>query len=308
MSLVDLALAQPAGERRAYLRSACDGNAALFSQAWHYVEWEERMGGFLLESLYSLDLADTEFQPGQLLLDGRFRIVARIGEGGMGIVYEAMDEKLGRRIAIKCAKAGFRKRLPPEVRLATEIGHPNVCKIFEIHTAVTDHGEVDFLTMEFLEGETLSGRLRTGPLPEKEVRAIAQQLTAGLAAAHRCRVIHGDLKSSNIILSKDAADNTRVVITDFGLARGAEAVAASVTSASFGGGAAAGTPDYMAPELWKGQQASVASDIYALGVIVYEMLAGTRLPGQGLPWEQRLTRKPPSVHPKWNAILACCLD
>src|SRR5258706_15374939 len=113
----------------------------------------------------------------------------------MGIVYEAVDEKLERRIALKCDKAEFRKRIPPEVRNASEISHPNVCKIFEIHTASTQQGEVDFLTMEFLDGQTLAERLQDGPLPEAEARTIARQLCAGLAEAHRNGVIHGDLKS-----------------------------------------------------------------------------------------------------------------
>jgi len=97
-------------------------------------------------------------------------------------------KRLGRRIALKCAKSGFHKRLPPEVRHASEISHPNVCKIFEIHTASTSGGEVDFLTMEFLEGETLAARLGRERLPEIEARAIGRQICAGLAEAHRNRV------------------------------------------------------------------------------------------------------------------------
>ncbi len=158
------------------------------------------------------------FEPGELL-DGRFRIVREVARGGMGIVYEAVDEKLDRRIAVKCAKAGFRKRLPPEVRNASEISHPNVCKIFEIHTVPTAQGDIDFITMEFLDGETLAERLRRGPLPQEEARMIARQLAAGLAEAHRNQVIHGDLKSNNIILTATADGAPRAVITDFGLAR-----------------------------------------------------------------------------------------
>jgi serine/threonine protein kinase len=138
----------------------------------------------------------------------------------MAIVYEAIDEKLGRRIAVKCAKAGFRTRLTPEVIAATKIAHDSVCKIFEIHTAATNRGEIDFITMEFLDGPTLTERLRDGPLPEREARIIAQQLCPGLAAAHRSHVIHGDLKSNNVILTKAADGSHRAVITDFGLAHG----------------------------------------------------------------------------------------
>ena len=173
MNLVEMALARPADERASYLENACDHDSQLFEEVWKYVEWEERMKGFLLDPLV-LPASERGFGPGELL-NGRFLIVREVGQGGMGIVYEAIDEKLDRRrIAIKCAKAGFRKRLPPEVLHASEIAHPNVCRIFEIHTFSTDHGEIDFLTMEFLDGETLAERLRRGPLPEKEARTIAQ--------------------------------------------------------------------------------------------------------------------------------------
>jgi hypothetical protein len=202
MSLVDLALSQPENQRESCLRNACSGNTDLFSQAWNYVQWETRMDGFLLDPLFSAPEKEAPFEPGRLL-ESRFRIEREVARGGMGIVYEAFDEKLGRRIALKCARSGFGKRLPPEVRHASEISHPNVCRIFEIHTASTAAGDVDFLTMEFLEGETLGARLGRGPLTEAEARGIGAQICAGLAEAHRNRVVHGDLKSNNVILARD---------------------------------------------------------------------------------------------------------
>jgi serine/threonine protein kinase len=269
MNLVELALDQPEQARRAYLQRACAGESELFDQAWEYVQWESRMQGFLLEPLYSPpSLNEHPFGPGELL-DGRFRILREIAQGGMGVVYEAMDERLDRRIAIKCAKTGFRKRLPPEVRHAREITHPNVCKIFEIHTAHTPPGEIDFVTMEYLEGETLADRLKRGPVPEAEARAIARQLCSGLAEAHSQGVIHGDLKSNNVILTKVADDSTRSVITDFGMSRATEAAQSTLQSGPRGG-----TPDYMAPELLEGGKASVASDVYALGVMLHELVSG----------------------------------
>jgi eukaryotic-like serine/threonine-protein kinase len=306
MNLVDLALAQPAGEREAYLHNACAEDPKLFERVWDYVQREERMGEFLRESIYSLELFDVAFEPGQLLLDGRFRIERKVGEGGMGIVYEAWDATLDQRVALKFAKTGFRKRLPPEVRHAREIAHDNVCKIFEIHTAPTDRGEIDFIVMEFLEGETLTERLNKGALPKKEARAIARQLAAGLAAAHRHRVIHGDLKSNNVILTKSADGGPRAVITDFGLARGVEGVQAIVKSGGLA--VSGGTPDYMAPELWKGHKVSAATDIYALGVILYEMLTGTRLQSPDIPWDKRLRLKPPKVNVWWDGILLRCVN
>ena len=297
MSLVELALARPSGERESYLRSACSDDPELFDQVRKYVDWDERMDGFLLDPLYSV-LAEHHFEPGDVL-DGRFRIVREVAQGGMGVVYEAWDEKLERRIAVKCAKAGFRKRLPPEVRNARDITHPNVCKIFEIHTASTEQGEIDFLAMEFLDGETLAEKLHQGRLPKEEATAIARQLCAGLAEAHRDQVIHGDLKSGNVILTKGTDGSLRAVITDFGLARRPEASQRTMQS-----GEAGGTPDYMAPELLRGEKASTASDVYALGVILHELVSGRRPPAAD---ESALSWKP-AVHQKWDHILARCLD
>ena len=280
MSLVELALTRSATDREAYLREACEGDSELFEQVWRYVEWEERMKGFLLDPLYPALSYEHPFEPGELL-DDRFRIVREVAQGGMGVVYEAFDEKLQRRIALKCAKAGFRKRLPPEVRNATAISHPNVCKTFEIHSASTRQGEIDFLTMEFLEGETLADRVARGPIAADEARAIALQLCAGLAEAHRNGVIHGDLKTNNVLLTSVPGGSVRAVITDFGMARTVASDQAAAQSGPLGG-----TPDYMAPELWKGEKATAASDIYALGVILSQLGSGRR----------------------WERIRARCLD
>src|SRR5260370_20096366 len=145
---------------------------------------------------------DDAVAPGQLLED-RFRVVRRIARGGMGVVYEAFDEKLNRAIALTCARGGHARPLSPEVRLATEISHPNICKIYEIHTAQTSEGPLEFFTMELLEGETLADRLERGPLPRQDAETIARHLCAGLAEAHRHHIIHADLKSANVILSKN---------------------------------------------------------------------------------------------------------
>jgi serine/threonine protein kinase/tetratricopeptide (TPR) repeat protein len=301
MSLVDSALAQPSEERESYLCRECAGDSQLFEQARDYVQWEERMSGFLLEPFCSLELFDPALEPGELL-EGRFRIVREVGEGGMAIVYEAVDEKLGKRIAIKCAKAGFRTRLTPEVRHATEISHPNVCKIFEIHTAETDRGEIDFITMELLDGPTLAERLRQGPLPPIDATAIANQLCLGLAEAHRNHVIHGDLKSNNIILTH-TPDGVRAVITDFGLARRSASQQPTVQSGELGG-----APDYMAPELLTGEKQSVSSDIYALGVILHEMAVRRRPFGAEATWQERLEGRPAPLKHAWHRVVARCLE
>jgi serine/threonine protein kinase len=307
MRLVELALARPADERQTSLLSACEGDTELFDQAWKYVQWEQCMNGFLLDPLHPPSSCDQMFEPGELL-DGRFRIVREVAQGGMGVVYEAVDERLERRVAIKCAKVGFGKRLTPEVRNATKISHPNVCKTFEIHTAANKHGEIDFLTMEFIEGETLAERLRHELPTREEVCTIARQLCAGLAAAHHNQVIHGDLKSNNVILATGGDGKIRAVITDFGLACGLEAAHRGAESEELGG-----TPRYMAPELWKGERPSVASDLYALGVILSE-LQSERQPH--LPQvhareqlrKKRLIWRPFTVHTKLDRLCARCVD
>jgi tetratricopeptide (TPR) repeat protein/TolB-like protein len=294
MSLVDAAMAQPPGEREQYLRRLCGGDPELFEQARDYVESEERMGGFLLKPFCTLEVFNPVLEPGEVL-EGRFRIERQVGEGGMAIVYEAFDETLKKRIAVKCAKPGFEARLTPEAGHATQVAHDNVCKIFDFHSAGRGRGEIDFITMEFLYGRTLTERLAEGPLPEREARAIGRQICAGLAAAHRNNVIHGDLKSNNIILTKAADGSLRAVITDFGLARRIQPQPEGPYPGE-SGSAVGGAPDYMAPELQNGEKSSVASDIYALGVICREMLTGTRA-----------CVKPLRAHSKWDGILARCL-
>jgi tetratricopeptide (TPR) repeat protein len=203
---------------------------------------------------------DEPLAAGELLV-GRFRVVRRIAQGGMGIVYEAYDEKLGRRIALKCARRGHGGHLSPEVRLATEVSHTNICKIYEIHTEERAYGPLDFFTMEFLEGQTLSSRLRDGPLRRQEQETIARQVCAGLAEAHGRQIVHGDLKSANVILTKNPDGTLRAVITDFGLAR-----------ALWSPGSPGGTPGYMAPELYAGAPSTIASDVYALGALLHELV------------------------------------
>ena len=199
----------------------------------------------------TLELLDRPFEPGELVA-GRFRVLNEVGRGGMGVVYEAYDQKLDRRVALKTAVRGHDNRLPPEARAAREVSHFNVCKVYELHSTRTKLGEVEFLTMEFIAGETLSARLRrTGPLPLEQDRDIARQICAGLAQAHRQGVVHGDLKCGNIILTETPEGGTRAVITDFGLASlnppGEE---------DPGPGPLRGSFDYMAPELFSGARPS----------------------------------------------------
>jgi tetratricopeptide (TPR) repeat protein len=192
----------------------------------------------------------------------------------MGVVYEALDEKLNSHVALKCARQGYRYRLPPEARAARDVSHYNVCKVHELHAVMTPAGLLDCLSMEVIDGETLAQRIRReGPLSSRAAREVAIQVCAGLAQAHRQGVVHGDLKCENVILARSPENRLRAVITDFGLA----------TMAEDGdhGESRGGTVEYMAPEQFLGARASALSDIYALGVMFHFMLTGrtpARLP------------------------------
>ncbi len=206
------------------------------------------------------------FLPGTKIAD-RYRIVSLVGRGGMGEVYRADDLKLGHTVALKFLPkdlADDPRRLQlfhDEVRLARQISHPNVCRVHDI-------GEVDgqhFLSMEYIDGEDLRGLLRRiGRLPKNKGIEIAQQLCMGLSAAHEKGVLHRDLKPANIMLD----GRGQVRITDYGLAR----------SVSDGSRAAevAGTPAYMAPEQLARGATSIQSDLYSMGLVLYEVFTGRR--------------------------------
>jgi serine/threonine protein kinase/tetratricopeptide (TPR) repeat protein len=305
IGLVQSTLSLDPALRDAWLKNACAGDAELFDAVWAYVKAEDRMQGFLLDPLCTAILHEYPFEPGELVCD-QFRILSEVGRGGMGVVYKALDEKLHRHVAIKCAQRNLQNLLIPEARAALEVSHPNVCKLHELRTTKTAAGSVDFLTMEYVSGETLNARIdRAGPLPEKEAREIALQVCAGLTQVHKQGVIHGDLKAGNIILGESQDGGPRAVITDFGLAkfRHSGVDGAHVMSAQ------GGTRAYMAPELFEGAKASIASDIYALGVILFELVAGHRpYQSEELLGEPHLTGKPPAVHAAWDRILARCLN
>lgn len=215
-------------------------------------------------------VVEGRFLPGRLIA-GRYRIIALLGKGGMGEVYRADDLTLGQAVALKFlpdAAAGdpaLLERFRNEVRIARRISHPNVCRVYDV-------GEVDgqtFFTMEYVDGEDLASLLRRiGRLPQDKAVEIARQLCAGLAAAHAKGVLHRDLKPANIMLD----GRGQVVITDFGLAGVADEIrGAEVRS---------GTPAYMAPEQLAGKEVSTRSDIYALGLVLYEVFTGKRAFGE----------------------------
>jgi serine/threonine-protein kinase len=203
------------------------------------------------------------FAPGAIL-DSRYRVLGLLGRGGMGEVYRADDLRLGQQVALKFLPAVLSRdpvrlaQFHNEVRTARQVSHPNVCRVYDI-------GEIEgqlFITMEYVDGEDLSSLLRRiGRLPEDKALDIARQICAGLAAAHERGVLHRDLKPANIML-----DGTgKVRLMDFSLAAAGE-----VTDIR------AGTPAYMAPEQLAGQEVTIRSDIYALGLVLYEIFTGRR--------------------------------
>jgi serine/threonine-protein kinase len=204
------------------------------------------------------------FVPGSLVA-GRYRIVALLGQGGMGEVYRADDLALGQAVALKFLPRELSSdpqrlaRLRSEVSIARQVSHPNVCRVYDIGEV----GEDRFLSMEYIDGEDLTSLLRRiGRLPQDKGIEIARQLCAGLAAVHDRGALHRDLKPGNIMI--DGRGSVR--LADFGLA--------GVADPAAGQGELSGTPAYMAPEQFEGRPASVHSDLYALGLVLYEIFTG----------------------------------
>jgi hypothetical protein len=261
--------------------------------------------------------------PTDLVIADRYRMVRFIGRGGMGEVYEVEDLELGSHLALKTLGEQLARdprmvsRLKREGQLARKVTHANVCRIFDIgYDRRADDGSIPliFITMELLAGETLRERLsRNGPMSSAAALPIVRQLAEGLAAAHASGVIHRDFKSDNVMLLSDG-DGARAVVTDFGLARAAVENDVGLSSS----GRLIGTAAYMAPEQAMCEPATTAVDIYALGVVMFEMVTG-RLPFNGSsPMAtalERLRRPAPSARmyvpdldPTWDAVIGKCLE
>jgi len=260
------------------------------------------------------------------VLAGRFRLVRPLGRGGMGEVFEAEDLELGERVALKTIRPDLAgeaislQRFRREVQMARRVTHRNVCRIFDVFHHGGDEageaGEVVFLTMELLEGEALDRRLvREGPLGLPDAFEIARQLASALDAAHEAGIIHRDLKSANVMLVDEADGQTRVVVTDFGLAR--PQMGDALTAALTVDGSALGTPDYMAPEQVERGEVTAAADLYAFGITLYEMVTGRRpfIGDSPLTTAVKRLREPPpppttfrpDLEPVWEGVILRCL-
>jgi serine/threonine protein kinase len=264
------------------------------------------------------------FAPEERVAD-RYRILRFVASGGMGEVYEAEDLELHQRVALKAirphiaAERRVTERFKREILFARRVTHPNVCRIFDVGFHTRPSGErVTFLTMELLEGETLAARLhRAGRMKTEEALPLVQQMAAALSAAHAAGVVHRDFKSANVMLVS-SEDGPRAVITDFGLARGIDQQNLGDERNSTEQRELVGTPAYMAPEQVALLDISSSVDVYALGVVMYEMLTG-RLPFSGetpmLTAVKRLSEPPPSprlhcadIPSQWERTILRCLE
>ncbi|HSE41215.1 MAG TPA: protein kinase [Acidobacteriota bacterium] len=251
------------------------------------------------------------------VLVGRFRILRELGRGGMGAVYEAMDQELEAKVALKIMQSNLisdsaaRERFHREINLARKVTHPNACRIFDLF----QHGDLLFLTMELLPGETLQQKIkRDGPLDLLSTISIVLQILEPLSEMHRIGIVHRDLKASNIILVPNGS-KVRAVLTDFGLAVGLSGSDSFEVTQT---GQVLGTPQYMAPEQLKKEAITPATDIYALGLVLYEMLTG-ELPYKGESpltiAAKRISEDAPSprlllplLDRKWEQIILRCLE
>ena len=254
-----------------------------------------------------------DFNPGDTIA-GRYRIVAVLGKGGMGEVYRADDLTLGTSVALKFLPPEFVAdpvrlgRFRDEVRLARQVSHPNICRVYDI--VETEHlGYAhQFIAMEYIDGEDLASLIRRiGRLPGDKATEIARQLCAGVAAAHDQGIIHRDLKPANVMID----GRGRARITDFGIAAAGEFIE--------GHEATAGTPQYMAPEQLEGREVTKQSDIYSLGLVLYELFCGRKAHDAKTVAELRTMHRAPNtsstsistivpdINPAVEAVIDRCL-
>jgi len=269
------------GRRTAFLAEACHGDEELRREAESLLAADPSGACFLDEPVMRQaaailaspqDRSEYRFAPGLQL--GPYVIEARLGAGGMGEVYRAKDQRLHRIVALKVLPQrladtpGFRQRLEREAKAISSLNHPQICTLYDLGR----EGDVDYLVMEFLEGDTLAHRLKRGALPLAEALELAIQIASALAAAHAAGIVHRDLKPGNIMLTKSGAK-----LLDFGLAKGQsiEQVAGNALPITTTG-MLVGTVQYMSPEQIQGHPADTRSDLFAFGATLYEMLTGKR--------------------------------
>ena len=271
--LFESAQSMPPEERAAFLAAGCGADTDLRAELESLLEdvkpaekFFDRLGEAIGRAALRDLPSDRRLAPGRTV--GRYTILSPLGRGGMGIVYRAHDPRLGRDVALKFLppqlnlSEGSEERLLEEARAAAALEHPNVCTVHEI--GETEDGRV-FLAMPCYEGQSLTERLSKGPLPVDEAVGIAAQIARGLSAAHARGIVHRDVKPGNVLLGQDGV----VKLLDFGLAK---AIDATLTRP----GIQPGTVGYMSPEQARGDPVDARTDLWSLGVVLYEMLTGAR--------------------------------
>ena len=306
-SAVDL----PPGGRTTYLDETCSTDPELRAEVERLLRANDSAGDFLasLDGVRAASLLEDFADGDGEKLIGRYKVVRQLGRGGMGVVYLAEDPSLKRLVAVKLlssylhADSIANKRFLEEARAASALDHPNIATIHEI--GETDQGQL-FITMTYYDGETLRSRIERGNIELEEALGLASQIAAGLSAAHRKGIVHRDIKPENVVLTTDGVAK----IVDFGIAK---VVGGTQTQT----GVAVGTPAYMSPEQTFGLGVDHRTDLWSLGVVLYEMLSGSR-PAEGggkqavllailtdsLELDQKLAALPPGV----KAIVQRCLQ
>jgi eukaryotic-like serine/threonine-protein kinase len=272
--------------RPGFLARACDGADELRREVESLLwanEQADKADGFI-----SAQVADAAAilgaQPKNPSLIGRnlshYQVLSLLGAGGMGQVYLAQDARLGRKVALKLLPPAFTqdqkrlRRFEREARLVSALNHPNILTIYEVGLT----GETHFIASEFVDGQTLRARLRAGRLALGELLELASQIATALAAAHEAGIVHRDIKPENVMVRRDGV----VKVLDFGLAKLTEpqmlaevnTAAAALEKVTTEAGRVLGTPQYMSPEQARGQESDARTDIFSLGVVLYEMLSG----------------------------------
>src|SRR2546423_5002420 len=276
--ILQSALKHAPGERSDFLAAACDCDESLRNQVESFIISHEQAGGFIEEPAFEL-MAESLTNKQAELVDqtiGHYRVLEQLGAGGMGEVYLAEDARLGRKVALKMLPADLTaadervRRFQQEARAASALNHPNIIAIYEI-------GEMDsrhFMSTEFIDGETLFERLKAGLMKLADALDVAVQVTSALCAAHQAGIAHRDIKPGNIMLRRDGI----VKVLDFGLATLTEQKSDDLEAATLvktKPGIVMGTAHYMSPEQARGQKMDARTDIFSLGVVLYEMLTGS---------------------------------
>jgi serine/threonine-protein kinase len=325
------ALEYPPEARGVFLRAKCS-DTALLAEVERLLDLDAQRGEFLETGIRPVKKTETCFSGD--VLAGRFRVIQFIAKGGMGEVYEAEDLELQEHVAIKMVRQEIllhqgdaAKRFKREIRLAKQVTHPNVCRIFDLfrhhpqeaEAGANNVGEVVFVSMELLRGETLAQRLRsTGKMTTEETLPIVLQMSSGLQAAHDIGILHRDFKPGNVFLVPTREKrHLRVVITDFGLALGLDpGVNAGLTPISVN--QFFGTPAYMCPEQLEDGELTPASDVYSLGLVIYQMVTGMIPFDSETPLSTglRRLREPlasprvhsPEVNRLWESVILKCVE